>query len=145
MRQRSKTTVVSIISAAFQKRSAKAAKGLAALLNRNTAHLGVRAWTALLITFCIASAITFGGLLAAKGNRGDWSGASKMQLRAVHPQHTRAKAPDKQPAMPAGINSFRQFMDSLEQTTRGKMLADSLLASRPGLLDSLSLVERMYE
>lgn len=141
MKQRSKTTVVSVISAAFQKRSAKAAKGLAALLNRNTAHLGVRAWTALLITFCIASAITFGGLLAAKGNRGDWSTATKMQLRAVHLQQTRAKAP----AMPAGINSFRQFMDSLEQTTRGKMLADSLRASRPGLLDSLSMVERMYE
>lgn len=145
MKQRSKTNIVSTISAAFQKRLAKAAKDLAALLNRNTAHLGVRAWTVLLITFCIASAITFGCLLAAKSNRGDWPAASKIQLPVVHLQQTRAKAPYKQPAMPAGINSFLQFMDSLEQTARGKMLADSLRASRPGLLDSLSLVERMYE
>jgi hypothetical protein len=145
MRQRSKTTVVSTVSAAFQKRSAKAAKGLAALLNRNTAHLSIRAWTVLLIIFCITSAITFGSLLAAKSNQDDWSAASKMQLRVANLQHTWVEAPDKQLSMPSGINSFRQFMDSLEQTPRGKMLADSLRASRPGLLDSLSLVERMYE
>lgn len=145
MKLSSKINIVSTVSANLQKRLTKAAKSLAALLNRNTAHLGIRAWTVLLITFCITSAVTFGGLLTATGNRDDWPAASKMQLRVANLQHTPAKAPDKQPSIPSGINSFRQFMDSLEQTTHGKMLADSLRASRPGLLDSLSLVERMYE
>lgn len=39
------------------------------------------------------------------------------------------------------IKSFRLYLDSLQQTKEGRALYDSIAATRPGLLDSLALIE----
>lgn len=43
------------------------------------------------------------------------------------------------------ITHFREYMDSLAQSPDGKAVYDSLVASRPGLLDSIKLVEKIYQ
>ena len=40
---------------------------------------------------------------------------------------------------------FRQYLDSLDQTPSGEKLLDSLMANRPGLLDSVLLLENLYQ
>lgn len=40
---------------------------------------------------------------------------------------------------------FRQHLDSLDQTPSGEKLLDSLMANRPGLLDSVLLLENLYQ
>ena len=43
------------------------------------------------------------------------------------------------------IQRFRQYMDSLDQTPPGEKLLDSLMANRPGLIDSVLLFENLYQ
>jgi hypothetical protein len=55
--------------------------------------------------------------------------------------------PDE-PFVPArehqAILLFRHYLDSLQQTGNGRLTRDSILKQRPGLMDSLDMLERMY-
>ncbi|MEP6750745.1 MAG: hypothetical protein ABJB86_23625 [Bacteroidota bacterium] len=42
------------------------------------------------------------------------------------------------------IEAFKFYMDSLNKTTEGKTIADSILNNRPGLMDSISQLETIY-
>lgn len=42
------------------------------------------------------------------------------------------------------IVRFEQYLDSLQQTTRGKKVYDSIALHRPGLLDSLRAIHELY-
>ncbi|MFH7017394.1 hypothetical protein [Flavobacterium sp. FlaQc-47] len=42
------------------------------------------------------------------------------------------------------ITSFRKYMDSLGRSPTGKKTHDSIVLNRPGLLDSLTIVENYY-
>ena len=42
------------------------------------------------------------------------------------------------------IKRFRVYMDSLARSPSGKTLYDSINSSRPGLMDSLQLIEQLY-
>lgn len=42
------------------------------------------------------------------------------------------------------IKSFRRYLDSLQQSDNGKAVYDSIVRHRPGLLDSLSFIEEVY-
>ncbi|MBS1511637.1 MAG: hypothetical protein JST86_12400 [Bacteroidetes bacterium] len=43
------------------------------------------------------------------------------------------------------IIRFHQYIDSLNQTTKGKRIADSILLKRPGLMDSTFQLKKLYE
>ena len=43
------------------------------------------------------------------------------------------------------IEVFKHYLDSLKGTRSGKLLFDSLMIARPHLLDSISLLENMYQ
>ena len=43
------------------------------------------------------------------------------------------------------IRRFQRYMDSLDQSTDGKRLRDSILLFRPGLMDSLRFIENLYQ
>lgn len=43
------------------------------------------------------------------------------------------------------IIRFHQYMDSLNQTTKGKKIADSILQTRPRLMDSTLQLKKLYE
>ncbi|WP_163408133.1 hypothetical protein [Flavobacterium ajazii] len=42
------------------------------------------------------------------------------------------------------IASFRKYMDSLDRSPTGKKTYDSIVSERPGLLDSLTIIENYY-
>ncbi len=44
----------------------------------------------------------------------------------------------------ARIHSFKNYMDSLASDAVGKAIYDSIVANRPGLLDSIKLLEEVY-
>ncbi|GAB2821321.1 hypothetical protein [Ferruginibacter profundus] len=43
------------------------------------------------------------------------------------------------------IICFHLYIDSLNQTTKGKRIADSILLKRPGLMDSTFQLKKLYE
>ena len=43
------------------------------------------------------------------------------------------------------IENFKRYMDSLARSPTGNTIHDSILAIRPGLMDSISLIENMYQ
>lgn len=43
------------------------------------------------------------------------------------------------------LNHFRIYMDSLARSPAGKKIHDSIVNNRPGLLDSLTVVENYYQ
>lgn len=43
------------------------------------------------------------------------------------------------------IKRFRVYMDSLARSPSGKILYDSINSHRPGLMDSLQLIEQLYQ
>jgi len=42
------------------------------------------------------------------------------------------------------INRFKQHMDSLRRSQEGKIVYDSILKTRPGLMDSIKAIEQIY-
>jgi hypothetical protein len=42
------------------------------------------------------------------------------------------------------VQRFRYYMDSLSRSSSGKRIRDSILAARPGLLDSVQIIELIY-
>jgi hypothetical protein len=43
------------------------------------------------------------------------------------------------------VTRFRDYMDSLARNASGKGIHDSILLARPGLMDSLTLIENYYQ
>jgi len=43
------------------------------------------------------------------------------------------------------IQKFKSYLDSLSNSKSGKRILDSINANRPGLIDSLSIVENLYQ
>lgn len=43
------------------------------------------------------------------------------------------------------VSRFREYMDSLARNPSGKNIHDSILLARPGLMDSLVLIENYYQ
>lgn len=43
------------------------------------------------------------------------------------------------------FKEFRVYMDSLQHDSKGKYIYDSILHNRPGLLDSVALLESIYQ
>jgi len=42
------------------------------------------------------------------------------------------------------IHRFRRYMDSLARSPSGRVYFDSIIQARPGLLDSITIVEQLY-
>jgi len=45
----------------------------------------------------------------------------------------------------ASVQVFRKYMDSLQQDNKGKVIYDSILHARPGLMDSAKMLEYLYQ
>jgi hypothetical protein len=43
------------------------------------------------------------------------------------------------------VQRFRYYMDSLTRSSSGKRTHDSILAARPGLMDSVRIIDEMYK
>ncbi|SDE88444.1 hypothetical protein SAMN05216464_110180 [Mucilaginibacter pineti] len=69
------------------------------------------------------------------------------QVNGVQPVAIGKTVPDLPPGVPAFIKRmerFKHYLDSLSKTGDGRKIRDSLLFRRPGLLDSIQRIERIY-
>jgi hypothetical protein len=119
-------------------------------LNNKTAHLSRRGKLALLIVFCLF----FGGgslYIMVDGFVSNKSSEIFRSKSIAVPHHagqsgldgSRIKALITSKDM-FKIEQFRRYMDSLKSSKRGVALYDSIIKVRPGLMDSLTEVERLY-
>lgn len=126
--------------------------GFANYMNNKTKHISISKMKMLLIVFCIAfssySAYLITGSILRKNKM---VGAIKIDNMIV-PKFLE-RSTNKSPAMENHISLhvykkllvFRKYMDSLQSSKSGKRIYDSILLGRPYLLDSLKLLEKLYQ
>ena len=123
--------------------------GWAGWMQRRTARYTPRRWTVLLVVFVLVSG-TYSFYLAASSILHRPNSALAID-RIQKPQHMgkTGDALSKDIALISEgefkrIQSFKNYMDSLSETPTGKQRYDSIIAAHPGLLDSITEVEKLY-
>lgn len=117
-------------------------------LEQKTAHLSAKSWIVILFCFVV---FTVGGniYLIVDGLNGN---SNKIE-RSLISRPTNALVLDtKSTTLNAALSKahlervarFQMYMDSLGRSPTGKQVQDSMLRLRPGLLDSLVIVEDYY-
>jgi hypothetical protein len=124
----------------------KAREKWAAWMDRQSLRLGPRA---VKILFVIVT--TFFGtvclLLIISGGKQFYSKPpirpEIIQTIKVHPAAIDGATPADSLVI-RQVNTFRAYMDTLSLSKGGRKIRDSILLARPGLLDSIRIVESMY-
>jgi hypothetical protein len=65
-----------------------------------------------------------------------------ISIRAPGPPNRPEALPDT--VLQQQLAAFRRYMDNLESTESGRKIRDSLLKTRPGLMDSIAIAESLY-
>jgi hypothetical protein len=122
--------------------------GWATWMARRTAGFSRRRWQVLLALFILG----FGGYslyLMVDGFTG--KGDSIFSITPIRkPRHAtetgndRDNSPQVSGAEQQRIRRFRLYMDSLARSPAGKAEYDSIIAQRPGLMDSVRFIEKYY-
>ncbi len=117
-------------------------------LNRKTARLGRKQWIMGLALFCLlfggASIYTIWQSMVAPVAT---IGIERVSVpaHATLPVGERPSEAELTGQELGRILWFRHFLDSLQQSESGKAIYDSFARHRPGLLDSLAFIERVYQ
>ncbi len=118
----------------------------ACFMAAKTAGLSGRVKTIYLLIFCLL----FGGL-SLNAFIGVFQKRSNTQLKPAQlsvPKYYDKPGDNNMPVVTSeemrGIIRFKRYMDSLQMTETGKASYDSILAIRPGLMDSLQMMESFY-
>ncbi len=118
-------------------------------MGRRTENLSRRKLVLLLLVFI---ALTGGHSIFLIGKSVSGNQANSVPVTAVKiPKHV-TKSVGAVPQQDIVFNNdvfqriihFREYMDSLARSPDGKETYDSIVANRPGLLDSINLVEKIY-
>lgn len=104
----------------------------------------------LFISLCVFC-LVFGGWSGYVIWQGFYSSAKTLHIQSVSiPKHgiqPKINAPIIN-ALPGRelkeIEKFQQYLDSLQLSTGGKHVYDSIVHNRPGLLDSLRFIQQLY-
>lgn len=125
-------------------------KGFAVWMGRKMAGFGRGGKIGLLVIVCVV----FGGLSAVSLIRvftgpGDSKSWQPAQVRVPgHFDKTGDASANEisivSPSAYMKMRSFRRYMDSLRQTGTGRSTYDSIMKARPGLMDSVLLLEELY-
>lgn len=120
----------------------------ASFMNARTNQLSVRAKRFWLVVFCLV----FGGFSihafigAFRSNENSSRSIKPAQVSV--PKYYDQKEIDKDPFATENdmvrIGQFKKYMDSLQGSVKGKAVHDSILKARPGLMDSIQLIEQLY-
>jgi hypothetical protein len=124
--------------------------GWALWMGRRTEHLSRKTLLLLLLTF-IVLACGYSIYLIGQSFSGDQANAISI-TPIKKPGHVlQAGDAASQPDMVVSktdyqrIIRFREYMDSLARSPAGKAAYDSIILSRPGLLDSIRVIEEIYQ
>lgn len=122
----------------------------AAFMERYTERLSVKWKLIVLFFFCLCS----GGLsiLFIARSLMNNQATSFHVTQGKMPQHIGKSGDEKNKAVTIvtkeeynKIQHFRKYMDSLARSPSGKKLYDIILTDRPGLMDSIILIENIYQ
>jgi len=124
--------------------------GWALWMGRRTHHLSRKTLLLLLLTF---TALAGGYSIYLIGQSFSANQANAFSVTPIKkPGHVlqtgdAASQPDMivSKADYQGIIRFRGYMDSLTRSPAGKAAYDSIILSRPGLLDSIRILEKIYQ
>ncbi|MFT4152237.1 hypothetical protein [Parafilimonas sp.] len=129
-----------------QHKSNTIAKGWAGWVTKRTEKFSRGTWIILLILFVLLTSAYCGYVMigAFTKNRSILLTVTPIK-KPAHANETGEAGTGVPEAEYQHIKKFGLFMDSLAHTPSGKMLYDSITSHRPGLMDSVRLVENYYE
>lgn len=118
-------------------------------LERKTAHLSRKSWIVILLCFTVFT----GGCSIYLIVNSLWGNTTKSIIVTPITKPTNSVRLEEKPIqLNAIINTtefekiirFRKYLDSLGRSPTGKKVYDSIEQYRPGLLDSLTVIENYY-
>lgn len=122
--------------------------GWANWMMKRTEKFSHRTWIVLLILFVLSTG-TYSAYLAVsaftKGSNAITITPIKKLKQATETEDTPIEAVEISEAEYSRIKKFRVYMDSLARSPSGKVLYDSITRHRPGLMDSVQVIERYYQ
>ncbi|MFV8347567.1 hypothetical protein [Flavobacterium sp. ZB4P13] len=119
-------------------------------LERKTAYLSRKSWILILICFTVfASGCSIYVMIDSFSETTD---SSTINITPIAKPINTMRTGDEKDEIKVSISKaefektvhFRRYMDSLGRSPTGKKLQDSIIQYRPGLLDSLTIVENYY-
>ena len=141
-------TKPNVISKGIQTGYKRLQGGWANWMMKRTEKFSRRTWIVLLILF-VLSISAYSVYLAASAI----TGKAEISITVTpieKPRYTTETRETDKEAVEVSkaeyrhIKRFRIYMDSLARSPSGKTLYDSLNSHRPGLMDSLQLIEQLY-
>jgi hypothetical protein len=144
-----KASVADRAAAGIARMIVKTQMAFARLMGRRTAHFQRRSKVVFLIIVCFA----FGGLslraivTAFNADVGDNLRPDEVRVPKYYNKTGEENGGSKRLVNPQTIEkikSFRRYTDSLRRSPDGRMLYDSMLRTRPGLMDSVALLEELF-
>lgn len=112
-------------------------------------NLSNRSKQVCLAIFCLTfggfSIYAFFGVFRDPGNSGKTIKPDQVAVPKYYDQaDTKFKEPSVSERDIARINRFKRYMDSLSRSEKGRPEYDSILKARPGLMDSIKVIEEIY-
>lgn len=135
------------VTVRFVKAVHKVQSGFASFMNRKLNHLAARKKKVVFIIFFLLT----GGLSLYYIIKGIWADKAipnVVKIEKIHFPKYDNKISDQSKVVTEkdyqSIVSFKKYMDSLYSTEEGKYQYDSILQARPGLMDSVQVLEELY-
>lgn len=123
--------------------------GWANWMMKRTEKFSRRTWVVLLILFVLSTS-TYSAYLTVRAVAK--KGSNSFTITPIKkPKHTTEtgeapiEAAEVSEAEYSRIKKFRVYMDSLTRSASGKILYDSIIRHRPGLMDSVRFIEDYYQ
>lgn len=118
-------------------------------MGRKTEGLSLRWLKVYCIAFCLVSISCSLYLVVKSLHGGDKKGLKVTAIKApAHATRTSEKVPrffTITKTEMARIERFKRFMDSLGGSETGRQIRAHLISSRPGLMDSIRFLEKLYQ
>ena len=117
-------------------------------MNERTKKLNLRTQKLFLVLFCLI----FGGFslyafVDVFRNSEMSTGSLKpdqVSMPKYYPEQSQSKHPFVSEMDMIRISRFKLYMDNLSNSIKGKHVYDSILQVRPGLMDSIQVIEELY-
>jgi hypothetical protein len=131
----------------FVKALHKVQSGFASFMNRKLNHLSVQKRRGVFIVFFLVTG-SLSLYYIIKGIWADKAITNTVKIDKIHfPKYDNKINKESMVVTDKdyqSIVSFKQYMDSLYATEKGKHQYDSILQARPGLMDSAQVLEQLY-
>ena len=142
-------TKPNVISRGIQTGYKRLQGGLANWMMKRTEKFSRRTWIVLLILF-VLSISTYSVYLTAsaftkKGSNAITITPINKLKHATETGDAPIETAEVSEAEYSRIKRFRVYMDSLARSPSGKILYDSIISHRPGLMDSVRFIENYYQ